>query len=76
MHSRAPGLSAGGQGTAVFLPWWCSVAELGQTLCDPMNCSKPGCPVLSERQAAVLRLGPGRDAQITRGVMARPQHLV
>ena len=26
--------------------WWCSVTKLCPTLCDPMNCSTPGFPVL------------------------------
>ena len=26
--------------------WWCSVAKSSLTLCGPVNCSKPGLPVL------------------------------
>ena len=35
-----------GKMTAFFV---CSVAQLCLTLCDPMNCSMPGFPVLSPR---------------------------
>ena len=28
------------------LAWWCSVAQLYSTLCDPVNCGTPGLPVL------------------------------
>ena len=26
--------------------WWCLVAQSGLTLCEPMDCSMPGFPVL------------------------------
>lgn len=32
--------------------------------------------LLSERQTAVLRSCPGKNAQITRGIMVHPQHSV
>ena len=32
--------------SSVFLTYCCSVAKLCLTLCDPMNCSTPGFPVL------------------------------
>ena len=34
--------------------WWCSVTELHPTLCDPMDCSTPGFPVL--HNLSLLRL--------------------
>ena len=30
----------------IYLWWWCSVAKSYLTLCDPMDCSMPGFPVL------------------------------
>ena len=30
----------------IYLWWWCSVAKSYLTLCDPMDCSTPGFPVL------------------------------
>ena len=30
----------------VSICWWCSVAQSCLTLCDPMDCSTPGFPVL------------------------------
>ena len=37
--------------TAVFISSWCLVAVLRPTLCDPMDCSTPGFPVLHTSSA-------------------------
>ena len=40
------GWSEGGSKGGGYMHWYCSVAKSCPTLCDPMNCSTPGFPVL------------------------------
>ena len=38
-----------------FWCWWCSVAQSCPTLCDPMNCSTPGLPVIEGPKSKTLK---------------------
>ena len=57
-----------------------SLRELGEGVSRAAGLSKDDQEtavfLLSERQTAVLRSGPGKNAQITRGIMVHPQHSV
>ena len=49
--------------------WWCSVAQLCLTLCDSMDCSMPGFPVLHHLlELAQIHVHGGNDA-------IQPSHL-
>ena len=38
------------------MTWFCSVTQSCQTLCDPMDCSMPGFPILHHLPSLLLKL--------------------
>ena len=45
-NTQIPSLTLEPRTTVILGHWWCSITNLCLTLCNPMDCSTPGFPVL------------------------------